>query len=146
MSYTPTNLCCTFEDHNLRWIRGELMITSTGCEIISLVDWGDLLVTAVPVPLVSWLDRKEVVGALVLHFLGESQEDPEVDVSHCRCIRRPWRNHSGHWYKRGGGLPQFFSESGGKTVRSIVFSVLRKTRSECLFLGRTSRSKITTSQ
>lgn len=37
MSYTPSNLWRNFEDHNLRWIRGELIITSTGCEVISLV-------------------------------------------------------------------------------------------------------------
>lgn len=40
------------------------------------------LVTAVPVPLISRLDRKKVTGSLVLHFLGEAQKDPEVDVSH----------------------------------------------------------------
>lgn len=41
-------------------------------KVISLLGWINLLVTAVPVPLVSRLDRKEVSGALVLHFLGES--------------------------------------------------------------------------
>lgn len=37
MPYTPTNLCRTFEDHILCWIRGEQIITSRGCEVISLV-------------------------------------------------------------------------------------------------------------
>lgn len=46
--------------------------------------------TAVPVPLISRLDGEEVGGALVLHFLGEPQEDSEVDVSDGGSIRRPW--------------------------------------------------------
>lgn len=51
------------------------------------------LVTAVPLPLISRLDRKEVSGALILHFLWEPQEDSEVDVSHSRSISRPWIDH-----------------------------------------------------
>lgn len=53
--------------------------------LLTLIE--DSLVTAVPVPLVSGLDGKEVSGALVLHFLGKSQKDPEVDVSDCWCVR-----------------------------------------------------------
>lgn len=55
--------------------------------------------TAVPVPLISRLDREEVGGALVLHFLGETQEDSEVDVSHGGSISRPWINHRGNGHK-----------------------------------------------
>lgn len=57
--------------------------------------WINSLVTAVPVPLISRLDREEVRGALVLHFLGKPQEDSEVDVSHSRSICRPWMDHRG---------------------------------------------------
>lgn len=65
-------------------------------KVISLgTGWINLLVTAVPVPLISWLDREEVRGALVLHFLRKPQEDSEVDVSHSRSIRRPWMDHRG---------------------------------------------------
>lgn len=55
--------------------------------------------TAVPVPLIPRLDRKEVAGALVLHFLGEPQEDPEVNVSHSGSIGRPWMDHIRHWHE-----------------------------------------------
>lgn len=44
------------------------------------------LVTAVPVPLIPWLDREEVRGTLVLHLLREPQQNPEVDVSHRRSV------------------------------------------------------------
>lgn len=56
-------------------------------------DQTNSLVAAVPVPLVSWLNRKEVGRALVLHFLGEAQEDSVVDVSYGGCVSRPWRDH-----------------------------------------------------
>lgn len=59
------------------------------------------LVTTVPVPLISWLDRKEVTGTPVLHFLGETQEDPEVDVSHSWSIGWPWMEHRRHWHNCG---------------------------------------------
>lgn len=49
--------------------------------------------TAVPVPLISGLEREEVSGALVLHFLWKPQEDSEVDVSHSGSISRSWMNH-----------------------------------------------------
>lgn len=61
--------------------------------------WANSLVTAVPVPLIPRLDRKEVAGALVLHFLGEPQEDPEVNVSHSGSIGWPWMDHIRHWHE-----------------------------------------------
>lgn len=69
--------------------------------IITLVGGKDSLVTAVPVPLISGLDRKEVTGALVLHFLGEPKEDPEVNVPHRGTIGRPWNEHRRHWHEMG---------------------------------------------
>lgn len=77
----------------------EPITTFKSREIISLVGCVNSLVTAVPVPLISRLDWEEVGGALVLHFLGEPQEDSEVDVSHGRSISRPWMDHRGNGHE-----------------------------------------------
>ena len=45
--------------------------------------WIYLLVTAVPFPLVSWFDRKEVSCALVLDLLGEAEQYSVVYVPGC---------------------------------------------------------------
>lgn len=80
------------------------------------------LVTAVPVPLISWLDWEEVTGALVLHLLREAQEDPEVDVSHSRSVRWPWMDHRRHWHNHG--KPQLhinlFKSNGVRRVYSVM--------------------------
>lgn len=63
------------------YVRAEWIFANHNISLMSF-HLKNSLVTAVPVPLIPRLDREEVAGALVLHFLGEPQEDPEVDVSH----------------------------------------------------------------
>lgn len=60
---------------------------------VSFLFSSNSLVTAVPIPLISGLEREEVSSALVLHFLWKPQEDSEVDVSHSGSISRPWMDH-----------------------------------------------------
>lgn len=69
--------------------------------------------TAVPVPLVPGLDREEVTGALVLHLLGEAQQDPEVDVPNCGCVGRPGVGGSGQ--ERGQGPEEALLRTGRPT-------------------------------
>ena len=45
--------------------------------------------TAMPLPFVAGLDRKEVCGPLVLHPLGEPQQNPVVQISDTGMGRRP---------------------------------------------------------
>lgn len=56
------------------------LVISTSC-----MQWEYIysLVTAVPFPLVSWFDRKEVSGALVLDLLGEAEQYSVVYVPGC---------------------------------------------------------------
>lgn len=106
--------------------------------------------TAVPVPLISRLDGEEVGGPLVLDFLGEPQEDPEVDVSHGWSVSRPWTDHRGdghklRWKSATGRAPGgiFLTSNGVQRVCSIVLNAFGKTNPEHLCLGRTSRWRIT---
>lgn len=100
----------------------------------------DSLVTAVPVPLVSGLDRKEVTGALVLHFLGKAQKDPEVDVSDCWCISWPWVSHIGQERLKKSGC----SRKGSANLNSAQCS--GKTTAGCFYLGRTLPQRSAASQ
>lgn len=100
----------------------------------------DSLVTAVPVPLVSGLDWKEVTGALVLHFLGKAQKDPEVDVSDCWCISWPWVSHIGQERLKKSGC----SRKGSANLNSAQCS--GKTTAGCLYLSRTLPQRSAASQ
>lgn len=118
-------------------------------KVISLLFWVNSLVTAVPVPLISGLDRKEVSGPLVLHFLGEPQEDSEVDVLHGGSISRPWMDHRGNgghklrWKVLLAELPGATVVFTVQRVCSIVLNAFGKTNPEHLCLGRTSCWRIT---
>lgn len=52
-----------------------------------------LLMTAVPLPGTSWPIRHEISCALILHPLGESQQDPHIIVGGLGAICRAEQRH-----------------------------------------------------
>lgn len=74
------------------------------CEVQTM----DILVTAVPFPLMSGLHGEEICRSLVLHALWEAEQHSEVQITHTRLVRRPTgrRKESARCLRLCNGAPE----------------------------------------